>query len=194
MNVIDFLHLFCEFKKKVDNMDDQKQDSVIIEEINNKGILTLNRPKILNAANLEMAEKVFTALNKWQHNKSMIIIKGGGDKAFCAGSDLKKLIDPNEFEINMRFFKTEYTVNFMISNLNIPYVSLIDGVVMGGGVGYSIYGKYRIATERTIFAMPETIIGAMPDIGSSFFFPRLNGKLGYYLGLTGSRLHGNSLE
>lgn len=171
-------------------MDSPKSDSVLTAEINNKGILTLNRPKILNAANHEMAQKVFIALNKWQTTKSMIIIKGSGDKAFCAGSDLKKLIEPSEYDINVKFFKVEYTVNFMISNLKIPYISLIDGIIMGGGVGYAVHGKYRIATERTVFAMPETIIGAMPDIGSSYFLPRLQGKLGYYLGLTGSRLHG----
>lgn len=171
-------------------MDLPPTESVLAEEINNKGILTLNRPNILNAVNFEMAEKVFIALNKWQDTKSMIIIKGSGDKAFCAGSDLKKLIDPTEFEMNINFFKVEYTVNFVIANLKIPYVSLIDGIIMGGGVGYSIHGKYRIATERTVFAMPETLIGAMPDIGSSYFLPRLQGKLGYYLGLTGSRLHG----
>lgn len=171
-------------------MDSLKTDSVLVAEINNKGILTLNRPKILNALNYEMTEKIFVALNKWQNTKSMIIIKGSGDKAFCAGSDLKKLIDPSEFDTNIKFFKVEYTINFMIANLKIPYVSLIDGIVMGGGVGYAIHGKYRVATERTVFAMPETIIGAVPDIGSSYFLPRLQGRLGYYLGLTGSRLHG----
>lgn len=116
-------------------MDLPKTDSVLAEERNNKGILTLNRPKILNAANYEMAEKVFVALNKWQDTKSMIIIKGSGDKAFCAGSDLKQLIEPNQYDINVKFFKVEYTVNFMIANLKIPYVSLIDGIIMGGGVG-----------------------------------------------------------
>lgn len=174
-------------------MDLPKTDTVLAEEINNAGILTLNRPEILNAANYEMAEKVFVALKKWQHTKSLIIIKGSGDKAFCAGSDLKKLIEPCEYEMNIKFFRIEYTLNFMIANLSIPYVSLIDGIIMGGGVGYSVHGKYRVATERTVFAMPETVIGAMPDIGSSYFLPRLQGRLGYYLGLTGSRLQGNSI-
>lgn len=171
-------------------MDFPETDSVLAEEINNKGILTLNRPHILNAVNFEMAEKIFVALKKWHNTKSMIIIKGSGDKAFCAGSDLKQLIEPGAFEINMKFFKVEYTVDFMIAHLSIPYVSLINGIVMGGGVGFSIHGKYRIATERTVFAMPETIIGAMPDIGASYFLPRLQGRLGFYLGLTGCRLQG----
>lgn len=171
-------------------MDLPNNDSVLVHEINNKGILTLNRPEILNAADFDMAKRVFDALNKWQNTKSMIIIKGSGGKAFCAGGDLKKTIKPTEFNKNIDFFRVEYTLNFMIANLKIPYVSLIDGIIMGGGVGYSIHGKYRIATERTVFAMPETIIGAMPDIGSSYFLPRLQGRLGYYLGLTGSRLKG----
>lgn len=165
-------------------------DSVLADEFNDKGILTLNRPKQLNALHFEMAEKIFNALKRWQHTKSMIIIKSSDDKAFCAGGDLKRLIDPNQYEMGVKFFKIEYTTYFLIANLKIPWISLIDGYVMGSGVGCSIHGKYRIATERTIFAMPETMIGAMPDIGGSFFLPRLQGYLGYYLGLTGSRLHG----
>lgn len=177
------------FKNTLKMIDLPKTDFVLAEEINNKGILTLNRPEILNAGCFEMVEKIFVAINNWQHTKSMIIIKGNG-KAFSAGSDLKKLLDPSQFDTSLKFLKVEYTVNFMISNLKIPYVSLIDGIIMGGGVGYSIHGKYRVATERTVFAMPETIIGAAPDIAASYFFPRLQGRLGYYLGLTGSRLNG----
>lgn len=170
-------------------MDFPKTDSVLLEEVNNKGILILNRPETLNAGTYEMVQKIFVAINIWKDTKSMIIIKGNG-KAFSAGSDLKILTDPSQYEIGVQFLKVEYTVDFMISNLKIPYVSLIDGFIMGGGVGYSIHGKYRVATERTIFAMPETRIGAAPDIGASYFFPRLKGRLGYYLALTGSRLHG----
>lgn len=166
-------------------------DLVLANEINDKGIFILNQPKILNALCLEMVEKIFVTLEKWQNTKSMIIIKGSGEKAFCAGSDLKRLIDQNLQRINVKYFKVEYTTDFMIANLKIPWVSLIDGIVMGGGVGYSIHGKYRIATERTVFAMPETKIGAHPDIGAMYFLPRLQGYLGYYLGLTGSKIYGD---
>lgn len=172
-------------------MGNPSGDVVLTEEINNKGIITLNQPRKLNAVHLEMVVQMFAAVSKWKDTKSMIIIKGAGDKAFCAGSDLKRCIDINQIEINLKFFKIEYTTDFMISKLKIPWVSLIDGIIMGGGVGFAIHGKYRIATERTVFAMPETRIGAMPDIGAAYFFPRLQGYLGYYLGLTGSRLHGN---
>lgn len=174
-------------------MDVPETDSVLTAEINGKGIFTLNQPKILNALHLEMVEKIFVTLKKWEKTKSMIIIKGSGDKAFSAGTDLKRLIDQSQLEANLKFFKFEYTTDYMIANLKIPWVSLIDGIIMGGGVGYSIHGKYRIATERTVFAMPETKIGGNPDIGASYFLPRLRGYLGYYLGLTGSRLHGNTL-
>lgn len=171
--------------------DHPKTDLVLTEEINGKGKITLNYPQKLNALNLEMAEKISDALNKWKNTTSMIIIKGSGDKAFCAGTDLKHLIDPNRYKSNLKFFKLGYTMNFVIANLKMPYVSLIDGIIMGGGVGYSIHGKYRIATERTVFAMPETAIGGAPDVGASYFFPRLQGWLGYYLGLTGSRVQGS---
>lgn len=173
-------------------MDQLRTDFVLADEINGKGILTLNQPKMLNALHYEMAETIFNALNKWKNTKSMILIKGSGGKAFCAGGDLKRLIDSKQYEIGVEFFKVEYTTYFMIANLQIPWISLIDGIIMGSGVGCSIHGKYRIATERTIFAMPETLIGAMPDIGGSYFLPRLQGYLGYYLGLTGTRLHGKN--
>lgn len=175
-------------------MDLPRTDTVLADEINGKGILTLNQPKMLNALHYEMAEKIFYALNKWKNTKSMILIKGNGGKAFCAGGDLKRLIDAKQYEMGVKFFKVEYTTYFMIANLQVPWISLIDGIIMGSGVGCSIHGKYRIATERTVFAMPETLIGAMPDIGGSYFLPRLRGYLGYYLGLTGRRLHGKNLK
>lgn len=103
---------------------------MLVEEVKNKGIITLNRPNKLNAVHYEMADKVYIAIKKWQRTKSLIVIKGSG-KAFCAGSDLKKLTDPREFQMNMNFFKVEYTLNHMIANLDVPYVSLIDGVIMG---------------------------------------------------------------
>lgn len=189
-NFIDFLEFVFFFILRKQKMDLPQTDFVLADERNGKGILTLNQPKMLNALHFEMAEKIYVALNKWQNTKSMIIIKGNGGRAFCAGGDLKRLIDRNQYEIGVNFFRVEYTTYFLIANLRIPWISLIDGIIMGSGVGCSIHGKYRIATERTVFAMPETLIGAVPDIGSSYFLPRLQGYLGYYLGLTGSRLHG----
>lgn len=163
---------------------------VLAEEINDKGVLTLNRPKALNAGNYEMVEKVAAALQKWKNNKSLIIIKANGGKAFCAGGDVRSLVEAPNSELGQKFFKTEYTMNYMIGTLKIPYIAFIDGIVMGGGVGLSVHGRYRIATEKTLIAMPETAIGLFPDVGGSYFLPRLQGKLGYYLGLTGFRLKG----
>lgn len=134
-------------------------DFVLCEEINGKGIATLNRPKVLNAVNFEMVEKMLAALTKWQNTMSLIIVKGAGEKAFCAGGDVRTIVEADTSEVGKKFFATEYTMNYTIGNLKIPYIALIDGITMGGGVGLSVHGKYRIATERTLFAMPETAIG-----------------------------------
>lgn len=163
---------------------------LLAEEINDKGLLTLNRPKALNAANFEMVEKFHAALNKWHDTKSLIIVKGVGGKAFCAGGDVRSIVETESIENAKKFFKTEYETNYKLGTLKIPYVALIDGITMGGGVGISVHGRYRVATERTLFAMPETAIGLFPDVGGSYFLPRLQGKLGLYLGLTGFRLKG----
>lgn len=134
-------------------------DLVLAEEIGDKGILTLNRPKALNACNHEMVKKVGDYLSKWHNTKSLILIKGTGGKAFCAGGDVRTIVEADTPEVGKKFFGTEYVMNHMIGSLTIPYVALIDGITMGGGVGLSVHGKYRIATEKTLFAMPETAIG-----------------------------------
>lgn len=166
---------------------------VLSEEINDKGVLTLNRPKALNAVNYEMVEKVHVQLRQWQKTKSLILIKGAGEKAFCAGGDVRTIVEAKDPSLGRNFFRTEYMTNYMIGTLKIPYVALIDGITMGGGVGMSVHGKYRVATERTLFAMPETAIGLFPDVGGSYFLPRLAGKLGLYLALTGARLKGKDV-
>lgn len=144
-------------------------DFVLCEEINGKGIATLNRPKVLNAGNFEMVEKMLAALTKWQNTMSLVIVKGAGEKAFCAGGDVRSIVEAGTPDVGKKFFGTEYTMNYMIGNLKIPYIALIDGITMGGGVGLSVHGKYRIATERTLFAMPETAIG---ELNGPVFFLR----------------------
>lgn len=165
-------------------------DLVLTEEIGDKGILTLNRPKALNAVNYDMVNEFSIALDKWKNTKSLILVKGSGGKAFCAGGDVRSIVEADGPEVGTQFFRTEYVMNHRIGNLKIPYISLIDGICMGGGVGISVHGRYRVVTEKTLFAMPETAIGLFPDVGGSYFLPRLQGKLGYYLGLTGFRLKG----
>lgn len=89
----------------------------------------------------------------------MIIVKGAGGKAFCAGGDVRTIVEADTPDVGRKFFGTEYVMNHTIGNLKIPYVALIDGITMGGGVGISVHGRYRVATEKTLFAMPETAIG-----------------------------------
>ncbi|XP_033114729.1 3-hydroxyisobutyryl-CoA hydrolase, mitochondrial-like [Anneissia japonica] len=168
------------------------EEDVILERKGSKGIITLNRPKALNALNLSMIRKIYPKLKEWEEDpkSTMVIIKGAGDKAFCAGGDIKAVTDlgskgdPNAGT----FFKEEYMLNNAIGTYNIPYIALIDGITMGGGVGLSVHGSYRVATERTLFAMPETGIGLFPDVGGGYFMPRLGGRLGIFLSLTGIRL------
>ncbi|CAK9795927.1 3-hydroxyisobutyryl-CoA hydrolase, mitochondrial [Anthophora plagiata] len=170
------------------------EDDVLFKDIGNKGIIILNRTKALNALNLSMVEKIYPVLKKWESSKKLVIIEGAGEKAFCAGGDVKSLVtalrESDNKIISETFFRNEYTLNYLIGTYKIPYVAMINGITMGGGVGLSVHGKYRVATEKTLFAMPETAIGLFPDVGGTYFLPRLKGKLGLYLGLTGNRLKG----
>ncbi|KAH8276212.1 hypothetical protein KR026_004886, partial [Drosophila bipectinata] len=171
----------------------QSSSSVLATESSNKGMIILNRPKALNAINLEMVRKIYKHLKKCEKSKSVLIIKGTGEKAFCAGGDVRALVEAGPTDESKSFFREEYTTNALIGNYKIPYIAIIDGITMGGGVGLSVHGKYRVATDRTLFAMPETAIGLFPDVGGSYFLPRLQGKLGLYLGLTGYRLKGGDV-
>lgn len=173
-------------------MSSGEENDVILQSVHNKGLITLNRPKALNALNLPMIRKIYPAMKKWENEKCMVIIKGAGEKAFCAGGDVKSLAEAGlkGDHIGKTFFREEYTLNALIGTYSIPYVALIDGITMGGGVGLSVHGPFRVATERTLFAMPETTIGLFSDVGGSHFLSRLGGKLGLYLAITGHRLRG----
>ncbi|XP_032596681.1 3-hydroxyisobutyryl-CoA hydrolase, mitochondrial isoform X2 [Drosophila grimshawi] len=180
-------------KMSIGNSTRLSSSSVLATESSNKGMIIINRPKALNAINLEMVRKIYKHLKKCEKSKSLMIVKGTGDKAFCAGGDVRALVDAGPTDESKNFFREEYTMNALIGNYTIPYIALIDGITMGGGVGLSVHGKYRVATDRTLFAMPETAIGLFPDVGGSHFLPRLQGKLGLYLGLTGQRLRGGDV-
>lgn len=168
---------------------------VQLESIEDKGVIILNRPKALNALNLSMIRQIYPTLQRWEKEKSMIVVKGVGDKAFCAGGDVRAVTEAGKSgdSLTQDFFREEYKLNYLIGSLKIPYIALIHGITMGGGVGLSVHGKYRVATEKTLFAMPETAIGLFPDVGGSFFLPRLEGHLGLYLALTGYRLKGTDV-
>lgn len=126
---------------------------------------------------------------------TIIVLSGAGEKALCAGGDVAALASQNEAgpqgqAKSKKFFASEYQLDHLIATYSKPYISVMDGITMGGGVGLSLHAPFRIATERTLFAMPETTIGFFPDVGGSFFLPRLDGEVGTYLALTSERLAG----
>lgn len=170
-------------------MSDQE---VIFEQSGRAGIITLNRPKALNALTLGMVRQMHDRLDQWAGDDAIghVIITAAGDRAFCAGGDIRQLYEWG-LERNpafLEFYRDEYLLDTCIKTYPKPYVAVMDGITMGGGVGVSVHGSHRIATERLSFAMPETGIGLFPDVGGSYFLPRCPGETGMYLGLTGHRL------
>jgi len=170
---------------------------ILFERRGRLGLITLNRPKALNTLTHEMILRLERQLDLWRDDPGVVVvaIQGAGDKAFCAGGDIRVLYDAGRpgggtGRNNWQFYADEYRLNTKIKRYPKPYVSIMDGIVMGGGVGVSVHGSLRIATERTLFAMPETGIGLFPDVGGTWFLPRLPGQVGMWLGLTGSRLRG----
>ncbi|MCJ8322712.1 MAG: enoyl-CoA hydratase/isomerase family protein [Rhizobiales bacterium] len=159
--------------------------------------ITLNAPKKLNALDLDMCNLLGNALGQWQQDKSVkaVLITGAGEKAFCAGGDVVGVCEQGKTDIQKacEFFWSEYRTNWRVKNLSKPYIAFIDGIVMGGGVGVSVHGHYRIATERTMLAMPETMIGFFPDVGGTYFLSRLPNNMGMFLGLTGHRVYAADL-
>ncbi|XP_015364922.1 PREDICTED: 3-hydroxyisobutyryl-CoA hydrolase, mitochondrial isoform X2 [Diuraphis noxia] len=179
------------------NLSTACMDDVLFEVKNDVGIITLNRPKALNSLNTSMVLKIKPKLKEYESLVRMVIMQGAGGKAFCAGGDVKSItengVGAKSFEIGTNFFHNEYSMDSMIGKYKVPYVSLIDGITMGGGVGISVHGKYRVATEKTLFAMPETAIGLFCDVGGSHVLSRMDKHLGVLLGLTGCRLKGSDV-
>lgn len=179
-------------------MSSQPEPDVLLEQVGRAGVITMNRPKVLNALNLNMIRQIYPQLKKWEADSDtdLVIIKALGGKAFCAGGDIRAVTDAGKVgdRLAQDFFHEEYTLNHAIGTFKKPYVALIDGITMGGGVGLSVHGRFRVATEKTLFAMPETGIGLFPDVGGGYFLPRLQGKLGLFLALTGFRLKGRDVH
>lgn len=173
------------------------ETDVLLQKVGNKGVITLNRPEALNSLNVSMIRKIYPQLKEWDSDPSvkMIIVKGSGEKAFCAGGDVRALVEARKTgdSLTADFFREEYQLNNLIGTLQIPYVALIHGITMGGGIGISVHGAYRVCTEKTVCAMPEAAIGFFPDVGGSYFLPRMAGKLGLFLALTGCRLQGRDV-
>jgi len=156
-------------------------------------VVTLNRPRALNALTLAMCEALGAGLRAWQADPAVhaVLIKGEGERAFCAGGDIRwihEVLTTQGPEAAVGFYAVEYPMNARLHHFPKPWIALLDGIVMGGGVGVSVHGSHRVATGRTVLAMPETGIGFFPDVGATYVLPRLPGALGMDLGLTGRRL------
>src|SRR5450432_185982 len=172
-------------------------DDVLFSTLYGVRTIELNRPKKLNSLNASMARKIIPRLREWEKSDmaNIILMSGAGTKAFCAGGDVAALAQQNKGGVEGQkestdYFALEYQLDHLIATYSKPYVAIMDGITMGGGVGLSVHAPFRIATERTLFAMPETTIGFFPDVGASFFLPRMPGSVGTYLALTSEKLRG----
>jgi len=168
-------------------------DAPVLRRLDDRvGRITLNRPKALHALNVEMCREMTDALRTWRDDTGVhaVIIDHSGERGFCAGGDIRRLAEggPGAAEAAQDFFCTEYRMNHLLFVFPKPTVAVMDGIVMGGGVGISMPCSVRVATERTLFAMPETSIGLFPDVGGGWHLSRLPGETGTWIALTGARL------
>ncbi|XXG75741.1 hypothetical protein AAC387_Pa08g0249 [Persea americana] len=171
-----------------------QHDQILVEEKSFARILILNRPQKLNVLSYTMISQLLKNFKAYEEdsNVKLVIVKGMG-RAFSAGGDAKaaaRYITEGHWTFAAKFNEKQLSLNYVMATYRKPQVSLINGIVMGGGAGASMHGKFRVVTENTIFAMPETSLGLFPDVGASYFLSRLPGFLGEYLGLTGARLDG----
>lgn len=177
-------------------MDFGGGDEIRFEQVGKAGVVTLTRPKALNALTHRMVKALARALDAWEADPDvkLVVVKGEG-RAFCAGGDILAVYEAGRSgNASPDFFADEYRLNARIRRFSKPYVALIDGIVMGGGVGISSHGSHRVMTENAVFAMPEVGIGFFPDVGGSYILPRLSGSFGMYLALTGNRIrYGDAL-
>lgn len=175
---------------------------VRIEVRNGTGIITLDRPKALNALTAQMYRDLLETLWAWENDDAVrqVLIHASAPRAFCAGGDIRQVREAvvgGDIDRGMAAFTDEYTLNNLIANYPKPYIALMEGYTMGGGMGLSVHGSHRIVTENTVMSMPECVIGFFPDIGASWFLPRVNllGRgpslaVGRWLGLGGQRITG----
>ncbi|HEX5377575.1 MAG TPA: enoyl-CoA hydratase/isomerase family protein [Phenylobacterium sp.] len=162
------------------------------------GRLTLNRPQALHALTTRMCQEITDALVTWLDNPivKLVLIDHAGERGFCAGGDIRMLAESGAGDgaAAREFFFTEYRLNHLLFEYPKPVLAIMDGVTMGGGVGLSAPAQYRVATERTTYAMPETGIGLFPDVGGGWFLPRMPGHIGLWLALTGARIKAADCE
>lgn len=174
------------------------EPEVLVSVEGRVGRLRLNRPKALGALTSDMVALMANALLAWREDAAIhtVLIDHAGERGFCAGGDIRFLADSAKVggEGARRFFYTEYQLNHLLMVYPKPVVAVMDGITMGGGVGIALPARYRIATERTTFAMPETGIGLFPDVGGGWHLSRLHGAVGVWLALTGARLKAAGCE
>lgn len=168
------------------------QDEVLAHVRNHIGHLTLNRPAGLNALTLDMVRSLSRHLQAWADDPQVhaVVLRGAGEKAFCAGGDIRSLYDSFKSgdTLHEDFFVEEYALDLAIHNYRKPVLALMDGFVLGGGMGLVQGADLRVVTDRSRLAMPEVAIGYFPDVGGSYFLPRISGELGIYLGVTGVQI------
>ncbi|WP_421913489.1 enoyl-CoA hydratase/isomerase family protein [Mesorhizobium sp.] len=178
-------------------MDFGGGDEIRFERLGRAGVVTLTRPQVLNAVTHGMVKALDKALHAWERdpNVNVVVVKAEG-RAFSAGGDILHVYEAGRAgNPPVDFFADEYRLNAHIARLRKPYVALINGIVMGGGVGISFHGSHRVMTENAQFAMPEVGIGFFPDVGASHLLPDLGGSFGIYLALTGNRIrYGDALR
>nr|VDD14090.1 unnamed protein product [Brassica rapa] len=172
----------------------ESHSQILVEEKPSVRILTLNRPKQLNALSLNMVTRLLQLFLAFEVDSTvkLVILKGQG-RAFCAGGDVSAVVRDiglGKWRRSADFMSLEYTLNYVMATYCKAQISILNGIVMGGGAGVCVHGRFRIATENTVFAMPETALGLFPDVGASYFLSRLSGFFGEYVGLTGARLNG----
>jgi enoyl-CoA hydratase len=170
-----------------------EESDIILDRRGGAGLVILNRPAALNAVDLGMVRMLRDALERWRHDDAVtrVVVTAAGGRAFSAGGDLRAIYEAGRAgrqQESLGFWREEYALNAAIRRYPKPYVALIDGIVMGGGVGVSVHGSHRVAGDRFDFAMPEVGIGFFPDVGATWFLPRLPGEIGAWCALTGARL------
>jgi enoyl-CoA hydratase len=173
----------------------ENHEGIRFERRGRLGVVTLDRSSALNALSREMVQRLSLQLAAWKDDPAVaaVLVKAVAGRAFCAGGDVRVVADllrDHGIAAATPFFREEYRCNWRVHRFPKPYIACLDGITMGGGVGISVHGSFRVATENTLFAMPETGIGFFPDVGSTWFLPRCPGEVGTWLGLTGARLKG----
>ncbi|WAC54533.1 enoyl-CoA hydratase/isomerase family protein [Gordonia sp. SL306] len=163
--------------------------------VNGVGEVILDRPKALNALDQTMIDDMHRVLTEWEDDDGIetVLVTSAGDRAFCAGGDIRAIREhavAGEHDAVTQYFAAEYRLDQLVANYAKPYVAVIDGAAMGGGLGISVHGEVRVVSEKAVIAMPETAIGFFPDIGATYFLPRLPEGVGMWLGMTGARIRG----